>query len=245
LPSLKRTSIIYKSIQDDHVSITVLGNLWSKTKKEDLIMEHPVLTASIRVAKKGENRRLKRKNKVPAVLYGKGVENKNIAVDVGEFKKLLKTHGEVSLINLHVNGDSFLVLIKEIQRNTLNNTIDHVDFFKVSMDEEVEYSAPIVLVGDAEGVKMGGILQHQKREINLKALPANMLESVEVDISEMMIGDTITVADLKVDSTNTVLDDGDEIVVTILAPKVEEEVEGAPAEDQEPELVIKGKDEEE
>jgi len=206
-------------------------------------MEHPVLTASIRVAKKGENRRLKRDKKIPAVVYGKGLENKYIAIDAGEFKKLIKTHGEVSLIDLHVNGDSFPVLIKEIQRNTLKDLIDHVDFFKVSMNEEIEYNAPIVLVGDAEGVKMGGILQHQKREIALKALPTNMLESVEVDISHMEIGDTITVADLKVDSTNTVLDDGDEIVATILAPKVEE-VE-SPAEGQEPELVERDKDEEE
>ena len=64
----------------------------------------------------------------------------------------------------------------------------------------MEYNAPIILVGDAEGVKMGGILQHQKRELALKALPADMLESVEVEISsEMQIGDTLTVADLKVD----------------------------------------------
>ena len=107
----------------------------------------------------------------------------------------MRTHGEATLINLQVENDTFPVLIKEVQRNILKDTIDHVDFFKVSMDEEVEYNAPIVLVGDAEGVKMGGILQHQKREITLRALPADMLESVEVDISEMQIGDILTVAD--------------------------------------------------
>jgi large subunit ribosomal protein L25 len=212
--------------------------------KEEYIMEQPVLTATTRIAKKGENKRLKRENKIPAVVYGKEFENKLIAVDEKEFRKLLKTHGEVALIDLQVEGDSFPVLIKEVQRNTLKNAIDHVDFFKVSMDEEVEYHAPIVLVGDAEGVKMGGILQHQKREITLKALPADMLESVEVDISEMNIGDTIAVADLKVDGKNTVLDDADEVVVTIVPPRLAEEVE-APEEGEEPELVEEDKDEEE
>jgi len=214
-----------------------------QNKKEEYIMEHPVLTAVIRDAKKSENKRLKRENKLPAVLYGKGIENKNIAVDEKEFTKILKTHGEATLINLKIENDLFPVLMKEIQRNTLKNSIDHVDFFKVSMDEEVEYNAPIVLVGDAEGIRMGGILQHQKREVTLKALPVNMLDSVEVDISNMQIGDVLTVADLKVDGKNTVLDDPDEVVVAILAPKLSEELE-TPAEEQEPEVVGKGKEEE-
>lgn len=200
-------------------------------------MEHPVLTVAIRNAKKSENKRLKRENKVPAVVYGKGYEAKSIAIDERELTKFLKTHGESSLINLQVADDTFPVLIKEVQRNTLKNSIDHVDFFKVSMDEEVEYNAPIVLVGDAEGIKMGGILQHQKREVALKALPADMLESVEVDISEMKIGDTLTVADLNVDDKNTVIDDANEVVVSILAPKLAEEDIETPEEGEEPELV--------
>ncbi|MCG1011957.1 50S ribosomal protein L25/general stress protein Ctc [Tepidanaerobacter sp. GT38] len=200
-------------------------------------MGSPVLLATIREAKKSENKRLRRENKLPAVVYGKGYETKSIAVDGRELDKILKTHGETSLINLQVEDDTFPVLIKEVQRNTLKNSIDHVDFFKVSMDEEVEYNAPIVLVGDAEGVKMGGVLQHQKREIALKALPRDMLESVEVDISEMKIGDALTVGDIKVDSKNTVLDDPDEIIVSIVAPKLVDESVEAPAEGEEPKLV--------
>jgi len=206
-------------------------------------MEHPVLTATIRNAKKSENKRLKREDRLPAVVYGKGFENKNIAIDEKEFNKILKIHGEVSLINLQVADDTFPVLIKEVQRNTLKNSIDHVDFFKVSMDEEVEYNAPIILVGDSEGIKMGGILQHQKREVALKALPGDMLESVEVDISEMKIGDALTVADLNVGSKNIVLDDADEVVVSILAPKLAEEDIATPAEGEEPELVENDKEE--
>lgn len=200
-------------------------------------MEHPVLTAAIRQAAKSENKRLKRENKLPAVVYGKGYETASIAIDGKELSMILKTRGESSLINLELDDQTFPVLIKEVQRNTLKNSIDHVDFFKVSMDEEVEYNLHIVLIGDAEGIKMGGTLQHQKREVAVKALPGDMLDSIEVDVSTMEIGDTLTVADLKVDEKNIILDDPDEVVVTVLAPTLEEEEVETPEEGEEPELV--------
>ena len=209
-------------------------------------MEHPALTAAIRQAAKSENKRLKRENKLPAVVYGKGYETASIAIDEKELSTILKTRGESSLINLELDDQTFPVLIKEVQRNTLKNSIDHVDFFKVSMDEEVEYNLPIVLIGDAEGIKMGGTLQHQKREVAVKALPGDMLDSIEVDVSTMDIGDTLTVADLKVDEKNTVLDNPDEVVVTLLAPSLEEEEEDVetPEAGEEPELVESDKEEE-
>jgi large subunit ribosomal protein L25 len=209
-------------------------------------MEHPVLTAAIRQVAKSENKRLKRENKLPAVVYGKGYETTSIAIDEKELSRILKTRGESSLINLEVEDQTFPVLIKEVQRNTLKNSIDHVDFFKVSMDEEVEYNLHIVLVGDAEGIKMGGVLQHQKREVTVKSLPGDMLDSIEVDVSTMDIGDTLTVADLKVDDKNTILDDPNEVVVTLLAPAIEEEEEDVetPEEGEEPELVESDNEEE-
>ncbi|MGI6425707.1 MAG: 50S ribosomal protein L25/general stress protein Ctc [Tepidanaerobacteraceae bacterium] len=203
-------------------------------------MENPVLKAEVRqTTGKSENKRLRRENRVPAVIYGKGFDTTSVTVDEKEVSKVFKTRGTNILINIEVDNDSFPVLTKEIQWNTMKNSIDHVDFFKVSMDEEIEYNVSIILTGDAEGVKAGGTLQHQLRELTVKALPANMLDNIEVDISSMAIGDTITVADLKVDETNTVLNDPDEVIVTLLAPRVEEEGEEveAPAEGEEPELV--------
>lgn len=208
-------------------------------------MEHPVLTAAIRQAAKSENKRIKREDKLPAVVYGKGYKATSIAIDEKELSRILKTHGESSLIDLQVESETFPVLIKEVQRNTLKSSIDHVDFFKVSMDEEVEYNLPIILVGDAKGIKMGGILQQQKREVAVKALPGDMLESIEVNVSEMEIGDTVTVADLRVDSKNTIVDDADELIVSVLAPKLAEEDVETPAEGEEPELVDNDKEEKE
>ena len=157
---------------------------------------------------------------MPAVIYGKDFDTVSVTIDEKEVSKLFKTRGTNVLINIQFDNNSFPVLTKDIQWNTLKNSIDHIDFFKVSMDEEVEYNVSINLIGDAEGVKAGGTLQHQLREITVKALPANMIENIDVDISSMAIGDTITVADLNVDETNTVLNDPSEVIVTLLAPAV-------------------------
>jgi len=211
-------------------------------------MENPVLNAEVRdTASKGDNKRLRRENKVPAVIYGKDFDTVSVTIDEKEVSKLFKTRGTNVLINIQFDNNSFPVLTKDIQWNTLKNSIDHIDFFKVSMDEEVEYNVSINLVGDAEGVKAGGTLQHQLREITVKALPANMIDNIEVDISSMAIGDTITVADLNVDETNTVLNDPSEVIVTLLAPAVQEGAEDeaeAPAEGEEPELVEQDEDQE-
>ncbi|MDI3481568.1 MAG: large subunit ribosomal protein [Tepidanaerobacteraceae bacterium] len=192
---------------------------------------------------KGKINELRRKGKLPGVLYGKNVDSCPVSVDAKELLKILKTHGESALINLELEGQTHPVLMKEIQRDTLKDTIVHVDFYRISMTEKIEFDLPIVLKGDAEGVKMGGILQHQKREISVKALPKDLPEHLEVDISSLKIGDTLTVGDLKVDEKITVLDDPDEVVISILAPKLAEDTE-VPAGEQaaEPEVVAKGKE---
>lgn len=210
-------------------------------------MEHPVLKAVKRqIAEKSKLKKLRNENKLPAVVYGKDLETTSITIDEKELSQILKTRGETALINLKLEDESYPVLIKEVQRNILKNAIDHVDFFNVSMHEEVEYDLPIIVVGKAKGAEMGGVLQQQKRELAVKSLPGDMLDNIEIDVSDMEIGDTLTVADLKIDETNTILDDLDEVIVTLLLPSIEEEEEEdveVTEDDVEPELV--GADEEE
>lgn len=211
-------------------------------------MKYPVLKADERHSKgKGHIRELRMNGHLPAVVYGKDFENAMISVDEKEFSKILKNRGVSTLIGLELGKDSYPVMMKEIQRNTLKDTIDHVDFFKVSMDEEVEYTLPITLLGDPVGVKAeGGTMQQQKREVTVKALPMDMLEHIEVDISSLEIGDIITVGDLVVDKKNTILDDFEEVVVSILAPSLEEEEETeTPDEMEEPELIGDSEEKEE
>lgn len=211
-------------------------------------MEQVALKAEKReISTKGVIKDLRRKGKLPGVLYGKGIESKPLAVDYKELSKVLKTHGESAIINLELEGEKHPVLMKEIQRDPLKDSIIHVDFYRISMTDKIEFNLPIILKGDPEGVKMGGILQHQKREISVKALPQDMPEHVEVDISGLGIGDTLTVGDMKIDEKITVLDDPEEVVVSILAPKLAEDTEVPTGEQAatEPEVVAKGKEKEE
>jgi large subunit ribosomal protein L25 len=210
-------------------------------------MEQIALKAEKRdISKKGTINELRRKGKLPGVLYGKNIESSPVAVDAKELLKVLKTHGESALINLELEGEKHPVLMKEIQRDTFKDAIVHVDFYRVSMTDRIEFNLPIILKGDAEGVKMGGILQHQKRELSVKALPADMPEHLEVDISNLKIGETLTVGDLKVDDKITVLDDPEEVVLSVLAPKLAEDTEVPTGEQAaEPEVVAKGKEKQE
>lgn len=210
-------------------------------------MEQIALKAERRdTSKKSTINQIRRKGKLPGVLYGKNIDSCPVAVDAKELLKILKTHGESAIINLELEGRTQPVLMKEIQRDTFKDAIVHVDFYRISMTEKIEFDLPIVLKGDAEGVKMGGILQHQKREISVKALPKDLPEHLEVDISNLQIGDTLTVRDLKVDEKLTVLDDPEEVVISILAPKLAEDT-AVPAGEQaaEPEVVAKGKEKKE
>ncbi len=212
-------------------------------------MEQTALKAENRtVSGKSTLKNIRKMGKLPAVVYGKEFAAKPIAVDMSETIKMLRKYGESSIINLELDGEKIPVIMKEVQRDTLNNVIDHIDFFKVSMTDEIEINVPIYLRGDAEGVKAGGILQFQKRELAVKSLPQDLPENVKLDISKLNIGDTLTVADVEFDDKIEILDEPDDVIVTILAPKiVEDTAEHAEDEEEivEPEVVAKGKDKEE
>ncbi|MGI6486343.1 MAG: 50S ribosomal protein L25/general stress protein Ctc [Thermoanaerobacterales bacterium] len=213
-------------------------------------MAQTILKAENRpISGKSALKNVRRTGKLPAVVYGKQYENKQIAVDASEVNKLLKVYGGSSIINLVVDGEEIPVIMKEIQRDTLNDVIQHIDFMKVSMTDEITLNVPIYLIGDAQGIKVGGILQNQKRELSIKSLPQDIPETVELDVSNLNIGDSLTVADINLGDKVTILDDPDEVIVSIIAPKVAEEIEEPEAEEEEeqaePEVVAKGKEKEE
>ena len=123
--------------------------------RRSMNMENPVLNAEVRdTTGKGDNKRLRRENKVPAVIYGKDFETTSVTIDEKKYQ-VFKTRIPNLLININLITIPF-VLTKDIQLNTLKNSIDHIDFFQVSMDEEVEFNVSINPVGDAEGVKRVG-----------------------------------------------------------------------------------------
>ena len=170
---------------------------------------------------------IRNQGKIPAVVYGPGVKNFSVEVDEKEFKKVLHKAGESSLIELDLEKDKKPVLIHEIQKDPVSDKIIHVDFFQASLKEEVEVMIPLVFEGVAPAEKdLGGTLNKNMIEIEVKALPQNLPHEIKVNVESLKTFQYhISVKDLVLPPNVTVLKKPDEIVVSVLAPqKIEEEL---------------------
>lgn len=172
---------------------------------------------------KSERKGLRAKGKIPAVVYGAKVNNTPIVIDERELSALLRTNPH-AIIQMDVpDMGKQPVMINEIQRDPILRDVIHVDFHQINMDEPVTTTVRLDFVGDAAGVRMGGILQIQHHEIEIRCLPKQIPDSIEVDVSELEIGNSLLLTDLKVpefvELKKSVAND---VVVTILAPQKEE-----------------------
>jgi large subunit ribosomal protein L25 len=159
------------------------------------------------------------------VVYGKGAETKAISIDPSALQRLLQGSGAGmnTLIELSVEGTTRTVLVKELQRDPVRGRPLHTDFYLVDLDQTVEVAVPIRLRGKAQGVELGGILDHPLREIELECLPRAIPESVDVDVSALDIGDSIHVRDLELPEGASVRTDENLAVASVVAPVVVEE----------------------
>lgn len=202
---------------------------------------------------KGFARRARASGRVPAVLYGSSVEPTSLFVDHKQMKQALRTEaGANVLINLLLDGDSkFLTIPREIQTHPIRGDILHVDFVNVARDVQINADVPVHLVGESHGVKEGGQIDQHAYEVHVLALPTDIPAGIDVDITELGIGDSIKVADLNVPEGVEILNDPEEPVVGVIEPTVmeveapEEEVaavegEEAPQEDTEGEASGEG-----
>ncbi len=176
---------------------------------------------------KGLARRLRRDGRVPAVLYGHGKASVSLIVEANALEHLLQTShaGLNTLIDLagasEVKGR--IVLVKELQRHPVAGTLVHADFFEIDTKELLHVSVPIRLTGTPAGVKTGGILEHTMREIDLACLPTAIPDAIEIDVSELEIGDAVHVSDLVLpEGVETALDSSLP-VAHVATPKIEEE----------------------
>ena len=210
------------------------------------------LQAELRVETgKGAARALRRSGSVPGVIYGHGEETRACKVETKELEQLLTSVSyENTLIELKLdNGDTSRVLIREVQFHPYRRQILHVDFLAVHKGEKVRLAVPVRVVGSAPGVKEGGIMEHLRHEVEVRCTPAEIPEALELDVSEMDIGSTLSVADLAVPEGVEVMDDPAAALTSVVPPtvhKVEEEevveeVEVAAEEGVEPEVVGRGK----
>jgi large subunit ribosomal protein L25 len=185
-------------------------------------------------AGKGAARRLRASGRVPAVLYGHGSKPTHLSVDARQFGQALRTDAGVNvLIQLEVGRARHLALAKEIQRHPVKGSLIHVDFIEVRRGEKVHVSVPVHLVGEAPGVREGGIADQDLYQVNVEAEVTAVPEVVEADVSGLGIGDVLRVADLKAPNGAVILDDPEAPVVSVVAPTVEAEPEAEEAEEAE------------
>ncbi|WP_086349980.1 50S ribosomal protein L25/general stress protein Ctc [Candidatus Enterococcus clewellii] len=183
---------------------------------------------------------LRHSGKIPAVVYGYQIESTPITVDEKELTKILRDNGANTVITLSVGGKKINTLVYKTQLDTFTSKIKHVEFLAVNMSEATEVEAEILLTGESTGVKSGGVLAQNLYSVLVSATPENLPESVEVDISNLAIGDAITVADLPKNDKFTIVTDGEEQIVSIV--EAQENIEETPAEAAEPEVIGEDKE---
>jgi len=165
-------------------------------------------------------------NRVPGVVYGFKVENTPIEFPYQEFHKVYVAAGESTMVELNVDGKSVPVLIHELQFDPLTGNYSHIDFFAPDMTKEITAHVSIRTIGEAPGVKeQGGVLVKNRDHVTVKCLPKDLPHDIEVDLSALAnLYDAVKIADLKIGSGVKITDDPDEIIVSIAAPRKEEEV---------------------
>lgn len=167
-------------------------------------MQQMELEVSLRKEKgKGAAHRLRRSGKIPAILYGRNTEVYSLEVDPEKLKKILSSGArENTLIGLKIAGEGGqkipdrVVMLKDLQIHPLRRNYLHADFYAVAMDQKIEVDIPVHLVGKAEGVKSGGLVQQPRRDVRVRCLPTAIPEFIEVDVTPLKIGDSLHVKDI-------------------------------------------------
>jgi len=190
-----------------------------------------------------EARRMRREGLIPGVLYGGGKDSVPLSVDEKSLRQVLgHGHGNV-LLNLVFKdkSKSHAAILKEYQSDPVTGSLLHLDFIEVSMDQPIDSTVHVVIVGNAIGLRDGGIMDHALRELHIRCLPNDIPQEIEIDVESLGIGDSARVSDIKPPKGVEILDDPEAMVAAVMAPKlvVEEVTEegaeaaaaGAPAEE--------------
>lgn len=197
---------------------------------------------------KGANRRLRKQGKLPAVVYGQGLVTLSVSVDSRDVDRILCSEaGHNTIFKLQVGGDSTDVLIKDFQLDPVRGSLLHADFQAVALDKKMTFAVPVQILGTANGVTAGGVLDLVLREIEVECLPTDVPDHIPLDVTELEIGDSVRVEALHIgDSKINLLSGPDLVILSIVAPHVEVEVEEFVEEEEleEPELIKQGKAEE-
>ncbi len=192
-------------------------------------MEKTELQATVRKSVgNGPARVLRRAGQIPAILYGRKIEPVLLSVNTKDLEQILKkgSFGQFILNLVIQNGKKMTkpAIIKELQTHPVSGSLIHIDFYEVDMKRQIKVMIPVVTTGKAVGIEEGGLLNIVRRELEVFCLPGDIPEAIEIDISELGIGDSIHLEDVPLGENVEVVTDVNYTVVTVLSPKVEEEV---------------------
>ncbi|WP_069650444.1 50S ribosomal protein L25 [Caloranaerobacter ferrireducens] len=169
--------------------------------------------------------KLRKDGFIPGVIYGHNKETRSIKLNEIETLKVLKRFGSGSTVNLNLNGEVIPAIIKEIQKDIIKDNLLHIDFQQLSEDEEIKVFVPIVLLGKGKVESSTTIIQQQIMELEIRCLPKYIPNSVEVDVSNLKFGDSITVGDLNLGENIEILHDENEVIASLTANSKYEELE--------------------
>jgi len=178
---------------------------------------------------KGISRTLRRQGEMPAVLYGASIDSMPLSVNIHEMELLLnKVSPSQALLDLQIDAgaqDKKTVMIKELQIDPVKFNYLHIDFYEVKMDQQITTTVPIVATGTSKGVEEGGILQIIRRELEVNCLPGDIPEQIEIDITDLEVGDSIHVEDIQLGENIVVPYETNFTILTVVSPAMEREEE--------------------
>lgn len=182
-------------------------------------------------------KKIRRNGLIPAEVYGSH-ENLHISVKAHEFERIFEEIGEHSILRLNIdNKKSVEAIVKDFQIHPVNKNIIHIDFYEIEKGKKLKTEIPIRFIGTSRGVKKGGILESFLTDLEIECLPKDIPESIEVDISQLDLGDSLHVRDISVSPGIKVLSNPEQVVVTVGVPSravIEEEVSEEEAEEEAP-----------
>jgi large subunit ribosomal protein L25 len=205
---------------------------------------------------KNEANRLRAGGRIPAVVYGTAKEGKapegvSVAVDPKALLKILHSDsGANTLITIKLDGGESRVMVKEYQLDPITHSLLHADFYQLAMDKVITVTVPILIKGEPRGVKLqGGLLDFVTREVEVECLPTDIPENIEIDVTELMLNQSIRLRDLPENPKWKPVTEPETMLVHVVLPKAEESAtaaaaEGAPTATAEPEVIKKGKTDE-
>lgn len=185
---------------------------------------------------------LRGKGNVPGVVYGYQMETTPIEVSEIDLIKTLRESGRNGVISLEVEGSSTNVVLSDYQMDALKGSFKHVDFLAINMSEEIEVAAAVHLIGESPGEKEGGVVTQPNREVNIRVKPSDIPDSLDIDVSGLQIGESLSVSDIRGQFNFELLDEDDFLLVSVTAPRTQEEMDEleTPDEGNEPEVIGDG-----